>query len=155
MGITKCASVSLISTSPAAPPVRPMSCPLSRPRGSCCRRTPPVWRERAGRPREDRVLELPQWPRGVTCSLVEPGSGSDHCLLIRLSVPTVKYSESRLSAIKVIYCRHGHIELDFFLLFLYWGTVALSRRILCARAHQSVYIPAPFLVGTLKNCLWS
>lgn len=39
--------------------------------------------------------------------------------------------------------------------FLYWGTVALSRRILCARAHQTVYIPAPFLVGTIKNCLWS
>lgn len=23
-----------------------------------------------------------------------------------------------------------------------------------ARAHQTVYIPAPFLVGTIKNCLW-
>lgn len=95
-------------------------------------------------------MGLPQWPRGVTCSLVEPGSASDHCLLISLSVPTVKYSESRLSAIKVIFCHHSHIELDF---FLYWGTVALSRRILCARAHQTVYIPAPFLVGTIKNCL--
>lgn len=97
------------------------------------------------------MVGLPQWPRGVTCSFVEPGSGSDHCLVISLSVPTVKYSDFRLSAIVFIVILNWIFYLFFCIgeQLLFLGASSARAR----AAHQTVYIPAPFLVGTIKKCL--